>query len=65
MTDGSIGEGVEPSMLLTLALALVAMLFLFAVLLQVRLRLERSTRRVAVLQREASRSSETLSGSTA
>lgn len=48
MTQGSMGGGMEPSMLLTLALGTAAALMLFAVLLRLRLRLERLERRVEV-----------------
>ncbi len=48
MTQGSVGGGMEPSMLLALALGTLAALMLFAVLLRLRLRLERAERRVEV-----------------
>ena len=48
MTQGSMGGGMETSMFLTLALGTVAALMLFAVLLRLRLRLERMERRLEV-----------------
>ncbi len=48
MTQGSLGGGMEGSMLLALALGTVAALMLFAVLLRVRLRVERLERRLQV-----------------
>lgn len=50
MTDGSIGGGLETSMLATFALGMVATLLLFACLLTLRLRLERQDRRLAGLR---------------
>ena len=55
LTQGSIGRGLEPSMLLTFATAFGAMLLAFAVLFQLRLRLERNTRRVDALLRASNR----------
>ncbi len=48
MTQGSMGGGMETSMFLALALGTVAALMLFAVLLRLRLRLERMERRLEV-----------------
>lgn len=45
MTEGSVGQGVEASMLITIVLGLVATLLLFALMLTLRLRLERLRRR--------------------
>lgn len=45
MTEGSIGQGLEASMLITVALGLVATALLFALMLTLRLRLERLQRR--------------------
>ncbi len=48
MTEGSAGAGLDPSMLLTAAIASLATMLLFAALLVLRVRLERLGRRAAV-----------------
>ncbi len=48
MTQGSMGGGLEQSMLIAFALGTLAAFMLFAVLLRLRLRLERAGRRVDV-----------------
>ena len=50
MTEGSIGGGLEPTMLAAFALGMVATLMVFATLLAMRLKLERLTRRVSAAQ---------------
>lgn len=47
MTEGSLGGGVEPSMLAALGIGLLASIFLYGLLLTMRLRLERLERRSA------------------
>jgi heme exporter protein C len=65
MTEGSVGQGLEGTMLATLAIAFAAMLFSFVVLLQLRLRVERCQRRVDVARGIAARRTDELSGSAA
>jgi heme exporter protein C len=50
MTEGSIGQGLAPSMLLAFALGMLATLLFFGVVLGLRLQLERQSRRLAGLQ---------------
>jgi len=50
MTEGSVGQGVDPIMLATFAIGMVATLVFFSLLLSLRLRLERQGRRAAALQ---------------
>lgn len=64
MTEGSPGQGVEASMLITFAVAFAAALLVFAVLLKLRLNLERQQRRLDALQREITRPSPVVIGST-
>ena len=53
MTQGSIGGGMEASMLLALGLGTVAALILFAILLRLRLCAERMERRLEVVEQLA------------
>jgi heme exporter protein C len=50
MTEGSIGQGLAPSMLATFGVGMLATLMLFGLILALRLQQERQTRRVAGLQ---------------
>lgn len=50
MTEGSVGQGLPPEMLLTFAIGMVATLMFFGVVLGLRLQLERQERRVAGLR---------------
>lgn len=50
MTEGSVGQGLAPSMLATFALGMLATLLFFGVVLALRLQLERQSRRLAGLQ---------------
>jgi heme exporter protein C len=49
LTEGSAGRGLDTSMLITFAIAFAATMLSFALLLRLRLRLERQGRRLAVL----------------
>jgi len=64
MTEGSLGQGVETPMLITFAVAFAATLLVFAVLLKLRLNLERQQRRLDALQQEINRPSPVVLGST-
>jgi len=64
MTEGSPGQGLESSMMITFAVAFAAALLTFTVLLKLRLRLERQNRRLDALQRELTRPSPVVLGST-
>ena len=63
MTEGSPGQGLEPPMLATFAVAFLATLLVFTLLLKLRLRMERQQRRVDALQREITRPSAVVLGS--
>ncbi len=64
LTEGSPGQGLQVSMLITFAVAFAAAFVTFAVLLQLRLRLERQQRRLDALQREITRPSPVVLGGT-
>jgi heme exporter protein C len=64
MTEGSPGQGLQTPMLITFAVAFVATFMVFTVLLKLRLRLERQQRRLDALQREITRPSPVVLGST-
>lgn len=64
MTEGSLGRGLETPMLITFAVAFVATLLVFTVLLRLRLRIERQDRRLDALQRQITRPTPLVLGST-